>query len=345
MKTTEELDNFLNEFVSIHTAHIFSALFSLSDHTNFTSVIDMLVEGKISLIDIANLDLIDDNAISVFLNNRKIAFNPTVLSTVESNFNAYEYILNTSTYINDYLVSYNLWLNGNVFKNIINNPVRYRVPYITYQAKDGSVYSSLSDFMVKFNNSVLNNILAKKEVTNVSQLIPAYTVPSTGLTTDEKNILARLWTTLRSYFSNVNNTNLYKFIVSAPEHDSDFVTNYDAIHNIINYVNYSDSIENLLLLEIHKLANIGRGYTSVEYDTILNELKLLNYNGMINLTEYMTYIKFYARVINHYKKNNSIAVSDIFINELEKISDNIYKLSDLFKMIMNETTDNLHLLG
>jgi len=344
MKTLNEFETFINKNLTVTSASIFSALFTLTDHSNFTTIIDMMIEGKISLVDISNLDIIDDNGIKTLIDNYNSKFKPVFSFDQEvGSFNSYDYLINNEYSLNKYYKSYNAWLNNKVYKDIIFQPVSYRVPFVSFNSASGGIYNSESDFSTKFNQSVLNYFLVKYNVDEISKILPTLTITATDLTEAETTSLNNLFNDIILPFTNnFTNTTFYKFIVNTDSYVSTFNTYFTYMHNLFNYDKFSVSVENLLILNLQKLSISKTGYTSDDINTITDEIYKIRFNNSTSLSDTISYIRFYINLVNTYKANNNLVFSESYLQELAKFDDYIANLSNIFKEIITVVNEKMH---
>jgi hypothetical protein len=329
-----DLRLFINKYLKESTFGTFSKLFNLEDKDNYKNIFSLLARKQISLSDVENLPIVNDEYVGQFIANYEKNYFPLPSNGSSTNFVAADWLLSVSSPIKTMIVDYNDKENNGLLTNNI-----YKVPYISYRATVGGLYSNLSDFKHSFDDKALNEILTGLSVTDVATL--QFSPNSDNCTDQMKEFVTGISSQVNSLNNKLSNDKLFNYIVALPDSNSAFGVSTAIFNNVFNYKTTSKVISFLITNEIFNINALGKApdeaYMEAKYTNVVKSIK--NYPVFDDMFATM---KFYIQeyLLATESGNNSLINklnADLsLIAEYEKFFSNVRKVFDLTMSATNK---------
>ena len=329
-----DLRLFISKYLKEGTFGTFSKLFNLEDKDNYKGIFSLLARKEISLSDVENLPIVNDQYVGEFLANYEKNYFPLPSNGSTTDFVAADWLIPSGSPVRDLLVDYNEKENSDLLDKII-----YKVPYISYKATVGGLYSNLSDFKHSFDEKALNEILTGMGVTDISTL--QFSPVSTNCTDQMKEFVTGISSQMNSLNNKLSNDKLFNYIVALPDSNSAFGVSTAIFNNVFNYKTSSKVISFLVTNEIFHINSLGKApdetYMEAKYSDVVSSIK--NYPVFDDMFATM---KFYIQeyLLAATSENNSLINklnADLtLIAEYEKFFSDIRKVFDLTMSATNK---------
>lgn len=343
--SNSDLQSYLDRFVTPKTFLVFSKLYSLTNVDNFKRIMSMLYLRQINLSQLANMSILDDQAIQDFFDLYDRINTSTDTSGTPTTFNARQWLLGTDsqpTPLMSFYSGYSDWLNTTMYDELV--PLKtVSAPYVEYGLANGSIYDNETSFKEEFYQKVTSSLLATHNVTDVSALLPSWTIDP-SITGRSATVLKAVWAYLMEPFATFNNDQLASFIVDYSGNSSTFSDNLVFFHSLINYQPYSKLLDDYLTSRIFELNIKGRGYNNTELAVYADDVVTTTNSDNIskyNLTDLFTYLFFENKVALTYKANNGLALTSPYGDTLVTFQGVIAQLTSLFNEVLALVTNTL----
>lgn len=338
--TRKDLETFLTRKLNLSSFPIFSKImYGVTDQNIFLELVEFLVLGYTTLEDLNNsLEYFDNASVGTFIINLKITmgFDKTVQINPTNTFNALEY-LNKNDVFPSFLKKVSLNLKET------NRPVNF-FPYIVYNSVNGSLYTSLEDFKLSFEQNVTKSILQHHNIQNVSQLLPEITIGNIGSSTEYIIItteLTRLKKELLDEFSaNFNNSAIFNFFISTPELPSKANSKFSKFTDLLAFEDYGSLSLSLFRQEIGVISNLTVLPPNNQYLlSIANRFKKISFKSSIS-NPYRT-LEFLVNLVNCYRLNNQLGSNTVLSETLLSFLNGIHKLKEISEENLNMSASRL----
>lgn len=347
--TEAQLTEFLEATVNERNFHIFAALTNLGNSENFKKVIEYLYKRRINLFDIADLDIIDDQAIEQLL--RKLnRFHPDYLSVnseddTDVNYEVAEFFYDDSisTPLTRYMSGFNNWINKNFDKLTNEDLIDIRLYKLDL---DKSHYKSTTDAQLDFNRLVTDRLLKEYGVEDVLDIIPTLFPDIDNTTVEdfnywgEREFLRTFSNMINGIFqSSFNNSNLFYFFVTTDDvGPSVLETEITFLTGVLRYETYNKNIHYTFNNEINNFL-LNKDSTEFTTDEIRMEWELTgianNFFRDYQILSLLQYFEYRVALVNHImqKQLGSSYTSDKFFEYMEELKTWIQKYSEIHSKI------------
>lgn len=329
-----DLRLFINKYLKEGTFGTFSKLFNLEDKDNYKNIFSLLARKQISLSDVENLPIVNDEYVGQFIANYEKNYFPLPSNGSSTDFVAADWLLSASSPIKTMIVDYNDKENNGLLVDNI-----YRVPYISYKATVGSLYSNLSDFKHSFDDKALNEILTGMSVTDISTL---QFLPNSDNCTDQmKEFVAGISSQMNSLNNKLSNDKLFNYIVALPDSNSAFGVSTAIFNNVFNYKNTSKVISFLVTNEIFNINALGKApdevYMETKYTNVVKSIKTYPvFDDMFATMKFYIQEYLLAAESGNNSLINKLNADLTLIAEYEKFFSNVRKVFDLTMSATNK---------
>jgi hypothetical protein len=332
--TESDLRLFISKYLKESTFGTFSKLFNLEDKNNYKIIFSLLTRREISLSDVENLPIVNDQYVGEFISNYEKNYFPLPSNGSSSNFVAANWLIPANSPIRNMLIDYNEKENSGFLDKSI-----YKVPYISYKATKGGLYSNLSDFKHSFDQKALNEVLNGMGVTDISTL--QFSPDSTNCTDQMKEFVTGISSQMNSLNNKLSNDKLFNYIVALPDSNSAFGLSTAIFNNVFNYKTSSKVISFLVTNEIFYLNSLGQApneeYMENKYSEVVSSIKRYPvFDDMFATMKF--YIQEYLLAVSTQNNSliNKLNADLALIAKYEKFFSDIRKIFDLTMSATNK---------
>lgn len=344
--TDSQIKQFALEEINGRNFLLYSKLLNLTDQTNYRRIIEMLYSRQINYFMLADLPIIDDESVRLFLASYDIQSSPELLfhAPATGTFRPIDYLYGkltnvTHPYVSDLMAQYNVSENRDYTAARVYTD--FSRPRAIISGRNAEAYATSQALTANFNSAVLTPLLSHFGVQDVRELFPlpeAFAVGSAFVSSVRNKYESAI-----PFLPLLNNAGAMKLLLTVGDDLSEVEKMSVESNELYNFQKYAKNLPTMHRHHMFELASLQRVYSASEMTALEGQIHDAVFSG-IKLSESFSRIRYLCALVELDKAYAGFAgYFTLYISDLDAIVARIGVFKDFIDVALKLMNDNLKL--